>query len=133
MKLAAKSLLLILTTTATLAYAQTGPNTPIKHVIVVIQENRTPDNLFGSDAFASSPQLPGADLVKQGKCGTTNVTLTPNVLNACFDPDHGHSYVPPPPALRHDAWVLTYDSGKMDGACNVRITNKSCTTLTYPN
>jgi hypothetical protein len=42
MKLAAKSLLLLLTTAATFAYAQSGPNTPIKHVIVVIQEKPYP-------------------------------------------------------------------------------------------
>ena len=31
---------------ATAAYAQYPPNNPIKHVVVIVQENRTPDNLF---------------------------------------------------------------------------------------
>jgi hypothetical protein len=34
-----------------------------------LKENRSPDNLFGSDAFATSPQLPGADLAQTGRCG----------------------------------------------------------------
>jgi phospholipase C len=60
MKFAAKIPLLV-SIVAVLTHAQT--NIPqIQHVIVVIQENRTPDNLFGSDAFASQRQLPGADL-----------------------------------------------------------------------
>jgi phospholipase C len=28
------------------ADAQYSPNNPIKHVVVIVQENRTPDNLF---------------------------------------------------------------------------------------
>ena len=58
----------LLSLAATFAFAQN--NIPqVKHVIVVIQENRTPDNLFGSDAFAQTRQLPGADLAQLGKCG----------------------------------------------------------------
>jgi len=111
---------------ATLAVAQT-PNTPFKHVIIVVQENRTPDNLFGSDAFAASPQLPGADLVKYGNCEATcgcpgyqgiqnAVALQPFPIDSCFDPNHGHAELP-----HNNAWTLTYDNGSMDGACNVYI------------
>ena len=28
------------------AHAQYPPNNPIKHVVVIVQENRSPDNLF---------------------------------------------------------------------------------------
>jgi phospholipase C len=77
----------------TLAYAQNVPNTPFQHVIVVIQENRTPDNLFGSDAFASQRQLPGTDLTAAGQCYNVlpyTVTLQPiNLGNPC-NPDHSH-------------------------------------------
>ena len=38
-------LLLTAALTATTAHAQYGSN-PIKHVVVIFQENRTPDNLF---------------------------------------------------------------------------------------
>jgi hypothetical protein len=62
----------------------------VQHVIVLIQENRTPDNLFGSDAFASQRQLPGADLVQHGLCGPKKIPLQPlNLGNVC-DPKHSH-------------------------------------------
>jgi phospholipase C len=86
----------------------------VQHVIVLIQENRTPDNLFGSDAFASQRQLPGADLVQHGLCGSKQIPLqSRNLGNAC-DPRHSHK----------TAWIPTYDKGKMDGAC--RIPTTSC-------
>ena len=50
---AGKSPLFLMLFVATLTHGQVAtntPNTPFRHVIVVIQENRTPDNLFGSDA-----------------------------------------------------------------------------------
>ncbi len=50
MKCAATCLLSLLPLCAIAAHAQTThyPQGLIQHVIVVIQENRTPDNLFGS-------------------------------------------------------------------------------------
>ncbi len=76
----------------------------ITHVIVVIQENRTPDNLFAAD-----PALVhnGGDIVDLSKSnqvpckGKGTVTLDATVLDACFDPNHGHSA----------AWIPTYDGG----------------------
>jgi phospholipase C len=68
MKFAAR-ILLVTSIAAVLAHAQNNNIPQVQHVIVVIQENRTPDNLFGSDAFASQRQLPGADLAQLGKCG----------------------------------------------------------------
>src|SRR5208283_5642332 len=65
MKLTVKGLLFLIALASTLALAQTPP---IQHVIVVIQENRSPDNLFGSDAFAGTHQLPNAHLSTYGLC-----------------------------------------------------------------
>lgn len=49
MKRAAQVLLLLVSFGAIVVHAQTNnPQGLIKHVIVVIQENRTPDNLFGA-------------------------------------------------------------------------------------
>ncbi len=42
MKRVTRSLLLLASLSATLAYSQTT----FQHIIVVVQENRTPDNLF---------------------------------------------------------------------------------------
>ena len=49
MKLTARFLLLSVSLAATFAYAENNI-TQIQHVIVVIQENRTPTNLFHQDA-----------------------------------------------------------------------------------
>jgi len=97
-------------------------NTPIRHVIMLIQENRTPDNLFGSDFTNSPRRLPNAHLVQHGSCHGASITLTPSRLDTCYDPDHGHG-------IPHPSWLDMYDNGKMDGACDIFIHN-SCSSLT---
>jgi phospholipase C len=95
-------------------------NTPIQHVIILIQENRTPDNLFGSDVVQNQTRrLPNADLVAQGACHSQSIALTPQPLDSCWDPDHGHSQPYP-------SWVQMYDGGKMDGACDIFIHTDQC-------
>jgi len=71
--------------------------TRITHVIVIIQENRTVDDLFNG--------YPGADTVQSGENpqGET-IPLTPVSLAAPFDLSH-----------RHTAWVADYNRGKMNG------------------
>ena len=59
-----------------------------KHVIIVFQENRTPDNLFGSN-----PKFePGVDIASSGvnSRGKT-VPLGPVQLSACYDIGHSHA------------------------------------------
>ena len=72
-------------------------NGPIKHVVIIIQENRTPDNLFNG--------FPGADTVRVAKLhdGTT-MQLQPSTLGAANDPCHFH-----------ECYKTDYDNGKMDG------------------
>jgi phospholipase C len=77
----------------------------IQHVIIIIQENRTFDNLFAT--------FPGADGATSGigKCavskncpnGTTTIPLKSVKLNN-FDLPHGHQ-----------DFLTEYDGGKMDG------------------
>lgn len=56
---------------ASFAVAQTVPAGTFKHIIIIVQENRTPDNVFG--AWAGGPcainqtPVPGADLAN-GRC-----------------------------------------------------------------
>jgi phospholipase C len=70
----------------------------IGHVIVIFQENRSPDNLFHG--------LPNADIANTGiNSKGKQITLTPLPLANTFDPDH-----------HHPAFVRMYDGGKMDGA-----------------
>lgn len=80
-----------------LAAALFSPGAKIKHVVILVQENRTVDNLFNG--------LPGADTVKSGITHTgARVALKPMPFEEPWDPDHSHQ-----------AWVTDYDHGKMDG------------------
>jgi phospholipase C len=80
----------------------------IQHVVIIFQENRTPDNLFQDPVLISR----GADIARSGKnsLGHT-VPLMPIDLGTSGsnpqDYDLGHS---------HGAFVKMYDGGKMDGA-----------------
>jgi phospholipase C len=81
-----------------LAHAQYG-STPIKHVIVIFQENRTPDNLFqglctangGAPGCSPSGNGPTYDIVSNyvNSDGQT-VPLQPVGLATNFDLDHSH-------------------------------------------
>jgi phospholipase C len=84
-----------------------GPNPfrghNIKHVIVIFQENRTPDNLFHS--------LPNADIADRGKNSKgETIPLVAEPLAIEYDLDHSHP-----------AFVAMYDDGKMDGADKIKV------------
>ena len=88
-------------------------NTPIKHVIMIIQENRSTDNMFGADTTLAQN---GGHLAASGSCHGTAVPLVPIELDSCFDLLHSHI-----------AWKTMYDHGKMDGACDVPVLKKRTT------
>ncbi|HTA40327.1 MAG TPA: alkaline phosphatase family protein [Candidatus Acidoferrales bacterium] len=69
--------------------------TPIEHIVIIVQENRTVDNLFQG--------YPGADTITVGKSGNRHIKLQPVSLNA---PDIDNSY---------GASIQAFDGGKMDG------------------
>ncbi|HWT05306.1 MAG TPA: alkaline phosphatase family protein, partial [Xanthomonadales bacterium] len=69
----------------------------IAHVVVVIQENRSVDNLFAG--------FPGADTVSMAPTRTHGtVALRPVGLQDGVDVDHSHAY-----------FLKQYDHGKLDG------------------
>jgi phospholipase C len=79
-------------------YSQT-----FKHVVVIFQENRTPDNLFHG--------FPNADIADSGiNSAGQSIQLTPIALANDYDLSHAHS-----------AFVQMYDGGKMDGADKIPI------------
>jgi hypothetical protein len=106
MKLAVRSLILLAVLGSVLAHAQIPA---IQHIIVVVQENRTPDNLFQDQNLRNA----GADIVQKsqgGLCGSVPVPLQPRSLGPdCVNPDHNHN----------SGWLRSYDSGNMDGACKL--------------
>ncbi|HXM19179.1 MAG TPA: alkaline phosphatase family protein [Candidatus Tumulicola sp.] len=86
----------------------------IQHVIIIFQENRTPDNLFHA--------LPGADIANSGtnSKGAT-VSLVPVSISAPYDIDHSHH-----------AFTTEYNSGSMNGwdLVGMNCPSKTCNPLT---
>jgi phospholipase C len=84
------------------------PSSKIKHVVVIFQENRSTDNLFGGDQALIAA---GADLASSGlnSLGQT-IPLTPVALANDYDTNHAHN-----------AFVQMYDNGKMDGADLIKV------------
>lgn len=115
MKLFRKTLLLLFFALLATFAAATNNISQVQHVIVIIQENRTPDNLFHEDPALiahAHVQPPG----NQGPCNTTgqNIALFGTTLYTCWDPEHNHSQPTP-------SWTDMWDNGKMDGACNIQV------------
>jgi phospholipase C len=80
-----------------LALPQDNLPTPITHVVIIFQENRTPDFLFQG--------FPGADIASSGMDSYgERVPLHPITLATQYD--LGHS---------QPSFVRDYDNGKMDG------------------
>jgi len=74
-----------------------------KHVVVIFQENRTPDNLFHG--------FPNADIADSGvNSAGQSIPLTQIDLANDYDLSHAHP-----------AFVDMYDGGKMDGADRIPI------------
>ena len=74
-----------------------GPSSKIRHVVIIVQENRTVNDLFNG--------LPGAGTVQVGKNSLgQSVQLLPELLTAPYDISH-----------KHYAYVTEYDNGKLDG------------------
>src|ERR1700681_1819024 len=73
---------------ATSGRSQTPPPPgKIQHVVVIFQENRTPDNLFQDPVLISK----GADIAKSGKDSHGNtIQLKKISLQTDYDPVHSH-------------------------------------------
>lgn len=91
MKFAAKVLLCFLALSL-FTYA-IGEITSFQHVVLVVQENRTPDNLFQGLCGANRTLCPNPyDLQNFGTDNKGNkVPLLQTALGSTFDPGHGHS------------------------------------------
>jgi hypothetical protein len=119
MKSAAHSLLLI-SLAATFAYAQTNNIPQVQHVVVVIQENRTPDNLFNQDSTLVAnggnvqPSYQG-NVNYAPPCNSSGaIQLQGQYLFTCWDTEHNHSRPTPD-------WINMWDGGQMDGACQIGV------------
>lgn len=85
------------------------PGQKIQHIVVIFQENRSPDNLFQDPVLikrGADIQTPAHGWNKEG----TLITPTAASLGAVFDPDHTHA-----------SFLEMYDGGKMDGADKITV------------
>jgi phospholipase C len=79
----------------------------IQHVVIIFQENRTPDNLFHDPVLMAR----GADIASTGlNSAGEKIPLVPGPLGVNYDLSHAHS-----------AFVAMYDGGKMDGADKIPV------------
>jgi phospholipase C len=82
---------------ALLPTAQSGPSSKIQHVVIIVQENRSVDNLFHG--------LPGADTANYGFNSLgQEVPLQPIPLTQRYDISHQHS-----------SFVTEYANGALNG------------------
>jgi phospholipase C len=83
--------------TATVSVVPTASQL-IKHIVIIVQENRSPDNLFHG--------LPGADIANSG-LNSAGQVITLQQTNLAITYDLGHT---------HQSFEDLYDNGAMDGA-----------------
>jgi len=77
---------------------------PIQHVVIIMQENRTVDNLFNG--------FPGADTAQSGMSDGVSVPLQPIHLNDPRGLDNSHPN-----------WWHSWNNGKLDGFAKGRTTD----------
>jgi phospholipase C len=108
MKLVAGILILLVSLGGGVAVAQAPRNhNGFLNVVVIFQENRTPDNLFGSNPYFS----PGVDIATSGvNSKGQQIPLTAVPLANNYDLSHAHS-----------AFVAMYNSGNMNGANKIAV------------
>ena len=84
------------------------PAGKIQHVVIIFQENRTPDNLFHDPVLMAR----GADIASSGTDSSGQIIpLTPTPLAVGYDLDHSHA-----------AFMAMFDGSKMDGADKIKVT-----------
>jgi phospholipase C len=77
---------------------------PIQHVVIIMQENRTVDNLFNG--------FPGADTAQSGMSDGVSIPLQPIHLNDPRSLDNSHPN-----------WWRSWNNGKLDGFAKGRTTD----------
>jgi len=91
-------------TSTTRSARATTPVTPLQHVIIDCQENRSFDHYYGFAPFAGSTGVPDGYSQPDGNGGA----VKPFELTSLSTPDIGHSW-----SAVHSEW----NAGKMDGFC----------------
>jgi phospholipase C len=97
------------------------PN-PFKHIILMVQENRTPDNLFHGLLNWAGANPAKYDIATSGiNSKGHKIPLAPVPLGNVYDLDHSHA-----------AFEAMYDKGKMDGGNKIGCSPTSGPCPAYP-
>jgi phospholipase C len=108
----ARALLPFCLLTTVVSQAQTSRPSPFKHVVVIFQENRTPDNLFRELLTWPGVDPARYDIATWGVNSKGRVVpITAEPLGVGYDLSHAHA-----------AFVAMYDKGRMDGADKIPCT-----------
>jgi len=98
-----------------IAYPKIPYPNPLKHVVLIIQENRTPDNLFQTLLTYPGINAANYDLASSGLANVNGqdqvVQLTPKPLAGDYDLGHSHA-----------DFLTMWDNGAMDGANSIQDT-----------
>jgi len=96
----------------------------IQHVVVIMQENHSFDNYFGT--------FPGADGIPMGPDGTPSVCVTDPQTGVCVKPFHNTSDVGADGPHRNVDAIKDIDGGKMDGFIAQQLDGLQRVCLTAP-
>lgn len=102
-----------------LALVNTNPvfgetQSPIKHVIVIVQENHSFDNYFGTYPTANGTLVDNITTQLQSVNGIPNGTCLP-YGSSCLSPYRANSSETENPIEGQEVYESDYDNGKMDG------------------
>ncbi|HKF23045.1 MAG TPA: alkaline phosphatase family protein [Candidatus Angelobacter sp.] len=117
MKVFAKSLFLLAGLAPAIAQAQTTTlTTKFQHVVVIFQENRTPDNLF--QGLCTSP----------GLCSTTPTTSQYNIQTKNWlDKSHAGGVIQPGTVMLDNAYDLSHRHDAFVAQCDLDTATGNCT------
>lgn len=97
----------------------------LQHIVVIFQENRTPDNLFHDQTLINN----GADISFTGNNLGQTITLGPIDLGTVGSNPQNYDL-----SHAHPAFVAMYDGGKMDGAIGIPCSPlANCPPNAHPN
>jgi phospholipase C len=130
------TLLMAFAVTSQSAWAQPATYTPpphFSHIVIIVQENRSPDTLFGGAPIVSSPVCggfngfkPSVDLANGGANNYSGLMMCSPLTEVTDLNTGGGSH-------SNEDWQGQWDNGLMDGACNpITDPNVDCGETTGP-
>ena len=104
------------------AHRASGSNSPIQHVVLIVQENRTFNDFFAT--FAGADGTTTGRLERDPACGITQTQpIALKEIDIVLPQDLSH---------RYQSYVRAYDKGKMDGFDKIEVRRQQLRECMYP-